>query len=170
MGKIAKRYMSLWKDLKGWKLFLFYALHYTVLFAIVQYAVFFKITNAGLGFVWSTDGTDQHFARLLYISDNAHALWNSLISGQGFVWPLYDFRTGFTVHDLQVGLPHLLAAFWPSENMDTFYTILVIGNFYLAGLTFSAMCFYFKQKPFPVLIGTIAYIFSGYSISWEMES
>ena len=164
MGKIAKRYMSLWKDLKGWKLFLFYALHYTVLFAIVQYAVFFKITNAGLGFVWSTDGTDQHFARLLYISDNAHALWNSLISGQGFVWPLYDFRTGFTVHDLQVGLPHLLAAFWPSENMDTFYTILVIGNFYLAGLTFSAMCFYFKQKPFPVLIGTIAYIFSGYSI------
>ena len=164
MGAIVKRYTSLWSDLKGWKLFLFYALHYTVLFAIVQYAVFFKITNAGLGFVWSTDGTDQHFARLLYISDNAHALWDSLLSGGGLVWPLYDFRTGFTVHDLQIGLPHLLAAFWPAENMDTFYTILVIGNFYLAGLTFSAMCFYFKQKPLPTLIGSIAYVFSGYAI------
>ena len=164
MGKICKGYLRLWKELTGVRFFLFYALHFTAIFAVLQYFVFMRITGSGMSFVWSTDGTDQHFARLLYISDNAHALVENLFAGKGLVWPLYDFRTGFTVHDLQVGLPHLLAAFWPSDKMDQFYPILVIGNFYLAGLTFSAMGFFFKQKPFPVLISAVAYTFCGYAV------
>ncbi|SCW59743.1 Uncharacterized membrane protein YfhO [Ruminococcaceae bacterium YRB3002] len=164
MGRIWKGYLRLWRELTGIKMFLFYALHFTAIFAVLQYFVFLRITGSGMSFVWSTDGTDQHFARLLYISDNAHALFSSLFSGEGIKWPLYDFRTGFTVHDLQVGLPHLLAALWPSDKMDSFYPILVIGNYYLAGLTFSAMGFFFKQKPFPVLIGAVAYSFCGYAV------
>lgn len=167
MGAIRKawnKYSSLWDDLKGWKLFLFYTLHFTFVFVILQYIIFYQLRNAGLSFVWSTDGTDQHFIRLLYISDNAHDLWKNLIEGNGIVWPMYDFRTGFTVHDLQVGFPHILAAFWPSDKMDTFYTLLVLGNLYMAGLTFSALGFYFKQKPMPIMIAAISYAFSAYAV------
>lgn len=164
MGKLSKSRFSFLDGLTGWKAYALYLLIYTAVFVVLQHFVFLNITEMGMSFVWSTDGSDQHFARLLYISDNFRDLWDGLWAGKGIVWPMYDFRTGFVAHDLQVGLPHLLAIFFNEDNMDLFYTILVIGNYYMAGIAFSICGFYFKQKPLPALMGSFAYIFSGYAI------
>ena len=46
------RYFALWKELTGWRLFLFYAAHYTVLFMVLGYFVFLPFYEEGKGFVW----------------------------------------------------------------------------------------------------------------------
>ena len=159
-----KQYLSLWQKLIGWKLFLFYVLHYTILFFVLHHFVFASFVEEGKSFVWYTDGVSQHFARLLYISQLWRENISSLLSGQGWSFPLYDFSQGPALMDTQMGLPQLLAVFWPSSQMDSFYTLYVLSNYYATGLAFSVFGFYWKQNPLSVLIGAVSYTFSAMAL------
>lgn len=164
MKQLFRRYSGLWERLTGPRLFLFYALHYTLVFALLAPLIFRGYSQAGKSFVWTTDGINQHYNRLLYISSCFRQSFKDLLSGNGWSFPLYDFRTGIVTQDLQLGLPHLLAALWPVDRMNEFYQVLVVGNYYFIGLSFSALGFYFRQKPLAVLAGALSFAFSGYGI------
>lgn len=158
------RYLALWKNLTGWKLFLLYTVHYTLLFALVSHYVFLPFEEAGKSLIWTTDGMSQHFSRLSYISQTFRNGIQALLNGEGWTIPLYDFRTGLVAQDLQIGFPQLLAVFCPWDQIDRFYQVYVVSNYYLMGLSFSAFGFFWKQKPLAVLIGAISYSFCGYSL------
>ncbi len=70
--KMQSMYVVLWKKLTGWRLFLFYAVHYTLLFVVLAHFVFMPFSEAGKDFIWSGDGVEQHFMRLLYILSLIH--------------------------------------------------------------------------------------------------
>jgi len=162
--KMQSMYVVLWKKLTGWRLFLFYAVHYTLLFVVLAHFVFMPFSEAGKDFIWSGDGVEQHFMRLLYISRTLREGIRSLLSGDGWNIPVYDFHTGLTVQDLQIGAPQILAVFFPEDKIDVFYNIYVIMNYYLVGLSFSAFGLFFRQKPLSVMTGAVTYTFCGYAI------
>lgn len=158
--KIWTKYCDLWHNLSGWRLFLFYSLHYTLLFIILQYFVFAAFYKADKSFIWSVDGTGNWIPKLMYISQTLRDGIQDLLAGDGWTIPLYDFRVGPVKLDFQVGLLYWLAVLWPWDQVDVLNDILVIFRFYLLGLSFSAMGFYFKQKPIAILIGAVTYTFS----------
>ena len=164
IGQAKLRYLSLWNSLKGWRLFLFYIAHYTVLFVILQRFIFAAFAETGKSFAWNFDGVAQHYTRLAYIRQIWRANIHSLLSGQGWTLPLYDFHSGPALMDTQIGLPQILVILWPYENIDLFYQLYVLFNYYCVGLAFSAFGFYWKQKPLPVLIGAVSYAFSGIAL------
>ena len=161
---ISSGYLSLWRELKGWRLFAFYALHYTLLFAVMQHVIFLPFAREGKSFAWIKDGAAQHYARLIYIRQIWKESVDGLLSGNGGHLPLYDFRNGPALFDTQIGLPQLFAIFWPDGRYDTLYRLLALGSYYWMGLTFSVFGFFFKQKPLPVLTGAISYTFCGMAI------
>lgn len=157
-------YLTLWKELTEWKLFLFYTLHYTFLFIVLSYFIFAPFSQAEKSFMCGYDGISQHYTRLVYISQTVRKGMQSLLAGNGWIIPMYDFRIGLVAQDLQIGFPQILAMFCPVNRIDVFYNYYVLANYYLVGLSFSIFGFFFKQKPLPIITGAVTYTFCGYSI------
>ncbi len=171
MGRIKQareNYLKLWKELTGWRLFVFYLLHYTVLFLFLQRWIFSDFYEAGKSFIWTTDGVSSYFPRLVYISQTFRDGIQSLLNGEGWTIPLYDFRLGAVKPDFTFDPIQMIAIFWPWDRIDELYDILVLVRFYLVGAAFSIMGFYFKSRPMPVLIGAVSYAFCGYSLYFCM--
>lgn len=158
------RYTGLWKRLTGWKLVLFYLLHYTVLFLILQRLVFSDFYTTERSFISSVDAPNQYFPTLIYISQTIRDGIQSLLAGEGWKFPLYDFRMGPTQVNLQVEPLQWLAILWPWDKIDILYECLVLLRFYLVGFSFSLMGFYFGQQALPVMIGALSYTFCGFSL------
>ena len=159
-----KQYRTLWTREKGVKYAAFYLIHYTLLFAAVAWFVFSAFRLAHVSFVWNLDGRGQHLARLIYISKTFRDSLRDLLAGRGWTFPLYDYHSGLTALDLQIGFPQILAILCPPNRMDRFYNVLVLFNYYMAGLSFSALGLYFQKKPLPVLAGAISYAFCGFAL------
>lgn len=162
---IRKKYLDLWSALSGWRLFLFYTLHYTLVFAVLQYFVFSEFYQTEKAFIWTADGMPQHFTKLVYLSQTIRTGIEAFLSGEGWNIPLYDFRLGYAKHELmQLELIQLLAVLWPWDKIDILSDLLVLLRYYLIGLSFSVFGFYWKQKPMPILLGAISYAFCGFSL------
>lgn len=159
-----EQYLAQWKALTGWKLFLFYALHYTLLFAILSHFVFSDFREAGKTFLWTEDAVSIYLARMTYISKTVREGIKSLLSGNGWTIPSYDFHLGPAKLELQTELFQWPAVFWPWDSIDVLYDALVVLRYYLVGLSFSIFGFYFKQKPAPVLVGAVSYTFCGFAL------
>ncbi len=162
--QIQKSYLTLWKGLRGWKLFFFYILHYTLFFIVLSYFIFSDFREAEKTFIWTADGMPQYFTRLVYISQTIRNGIQSFLAGEGWTIPLYDFRWGTLKMDRQIEPLQCLAVLWPWDRIDELYNILVIVRYYLIGLSFSFLGFYFKQKPLPIMIGAFSYTFCGFSL------
>lgn len=157
------RYCALWHELSGWKLFLFYILHYTALFAILWPLLFSAFRETGKSYAWTFDAIPYHLRRMIYLSQTIRNGIQDLLAGRGWTIPLYDFRLGPTVLE-QVEVIQFLAVLWPWDREDVLYDALVVVRYYLTGVSFSAFGFYFKQKPLPVVIGALSYTFCGFTL------
>lgn len=168
MGKVRQlweSYLGLWEKLTGWKLFAFYLLHYTVLFLFLQRWVFSDFYKTEKSFIWVYDGLPDYFAgRLVYISQTVRNGIQSLLQGNEASFPFYDFRQGVMKPSIEREPILWLAILWPWDRIDILYDLLVLLRYYLVGVSFSLLGFYFKKKPLPVMIGAISYMFCGFSI------
>ena len=162
--KIWDKYISLWGRLTGWRSFLFFAAHYTALFLIMSWFVFSDFREGDRTFIWTSDGMPMYFSSMVHFSLTVRDGIQSLLSGDGWTIPLYDFWIGTAKTLLEMEPIQWLAALWPWDRIDVLYDILVLLRYYLAGLSFSALGYYFKQRPFPILIGAVSYTFCGYSL------
>lgn len=156
--------LKLWRELKGWKLFLFYTLHYTVLFFVLSYFVFAAFRETEKLLIWTTDGMPQYFTGMVYISKTIRNAIQALFAGDGWTFPLYDFTAGPFRQAIQAEPLVLLAVLCPWNQIDKLISILVLLRFYIAGISFSMMGFYFRQRPMPILIGAVSYVFCGFTI------
>lgn len=143
---------------------MFFAAHYTVLFLVLSCFVFSAFWEEGTTFIWTADGMPSYFPKLIYISKTVREGIRSLLAGEGWTVPLYDFWSGTAKLPLEVEPVQWLAALCPWDQIDVMYGVLVLLRYYLVGLSFSVLGYYFKQKPLPIMIGTVSYVFCGYSI------
>ncbi len=159
-----KRYFALWKEQSGWKLFLFFILHYTLFFIILQCILFSPFVDAGKTFIWRLDGMPIWFTRLLYSSKTTADAISNMLEGKGWSFPLYDFNLSPARFSPGVEPITLVSALWPTDKIDTLYNILVILRFYLVGVSFSLLAFRFTKKTWAILIGALSYCFCGFSL------
>ena len=161
---LGSRYLTFWQNLSGWRLFLFYAMHYTMLFMLICPWIFASYKEAGKTLIWNADATSQWCTYLVYISRTIRNGIQSLLAGEGWSIPMYDFTFGPMEYDLRLEPIQFIAALWPWDRIDILYVALVIVRYYLIGLSFSVFGFYFKQKPLPILIGAVSYTFCGFTL------
>ena len=75
-----------------------------------------------------------------------------------------------TLHYYVIGDPlTLLSVFVPEKNTEILYEILIFLRIYLAGITFSIYCFYRKNPKQATFIGSLVYIFAGWTIYASMK-
>lgn len=155
-------YLSLWKNLEGRRLFIFYSLHYIFLFILLSQLVFRAFYVDDRTFIYNSDGMRSYLPRLIYLSKTIRNGIQSLLNGEGWSFPLWDFHSVPIRTDLAIEPLQLLAVLCPWDQCDVLYDALTLTRFCMVGLSFSIFGFYFKQKPIPVLIGAISYTFCGY--------
>lgn len=151
----------------NWKeYFVIYALAFLLSF-LVSYSSYWI---NGKTFILSGDGTTQHYLMFTYIGQYIRRCIAD-IRTQGFNFPMFDLSMG--MGDDIIGFANslgateplmLLSAFVPVKYSEYLYCFLSILRLFLAGLSFSYLCFYFKKNWIHTLIGSIVYCFCGYAL------
>ena len=140
-----------------------YLLQYTLVFAVFSCAFFIGFILHRRGFIWRVDGQGQYIPGYHFVRSVVREFVSGLLSGNP-VWRMYDFRIGLGDDISVVFLAHpdeYLSALFPAWAVEYFYYGIILERLYLAGLSFSAFCFYWGKRPVPVLCGTVTYLFCG---------
>ena len=147
---------------------------YTVIFAVISFCVFFLFIREGKSFIYDAggeDGISQHYISLVYLGNYLRDIFRTLLTEHRLVIPQWDTTLGLgadvitTMNYYVLGDPlNLLAVFVSPEKTEYLYAFLVILRIYLAGITFSVYCRYWKFKPYYVLLGSYIYCFCNYAL------
>lgn len=159
-----------WRQASSKKKALMYVAVYTIVFLTAFLIAYSPFLLSGKTFIWQFDGRTQHFPYMVYIGKTLRRIVLNLMNGQ-FVIPQFDLNIGpgddvigFLSSQGQTDPLLLLSAFVPVRYSEYLYDFLVFFRVYLAGLTFSFLCFYFGKRAMHTLIGSVVYCFSGYAI------
>ena len=167
-------FISSWKKADKKKRLWMYIGIYTLFFAVAFMLVYSPILLGGKTFVNAADGRGQHLPILVYVGRTLRRFIVNLATGD-VSFQLFDLsmRSGDDV----IGFLHsssgtdpllLLSVFVPTRYSEYLYAFLAVFRVYLAGLSFSYLCFYFKKRALHTLIGSMVYCFSGYAVSCSM--
>ena len=145
---------------------------FTILFAVLALISFSWFIFSGRTLIWEVDGWTQHYTALVYYGRFLRSIVKSVLINHEFVIPEWEFALGEggdivnTLHYYVIGEPlNLLSVFVPSGYTYFLYSFLMIFRIYLAGLSFSLLCFGTEIKNyFAVLAGAVAYSFSGWAL------
>ena len=149
---------------------------YTILFLILVLLCFSYYIFSGRSFIWQEDGTSivfqgdgwcQHFKGLVYYSNYLKGICENLFFKHQLVIPDWDFFIGEgsdilnTFHYYAMGDPiALFSVFVPLKFMHYFFSAACLLRLYLAGLSFSFLCFGTGQKNrLSILTGAMSYAF-----------
>ena len=153
----------------------FYIL-YTVVFAAISLFVYSYFYLNGKSLIWSHDGVPQHINALAYYGEYLRNVLKNFAVNHKFSFPMWDMNIGYgsdiltTLHYYVIGDPlTLFSVFVPRKNTEILYEILIFVRIYLAGITFSFYCFYRKNPKQATFIGSLVYIFAGWTIYASMK-
>ena len=153
----------------------FYLL-YTLVFFAVALALYLKFFANGKSLVWSHDGVPQHLNSLAYYGKYLRKVLHTLFIEHKLSLPLWDMHMGYgsdiltTLHYYVIGDPlTLLSVFVPASKTEALYAFLIFLRIYLAGIAFSRYSFYHKNSKQATFMGTMIYIFAGWTIYAAMK-
>ena len=137
------------------KQYLIYFGCYTVVFAVFALLAFQTFIRFNRTLLWAQDGISQYYPRAVYFSKYMKELFAGIFSGN-FELPMYDFSIGMGAEIIYSFEPlYFLFALFPEDKIELAYNIITILRFYVAGISFSVLCFYFKKETFAALIGSM---------------
>ena len=144
---------------------------YTFLFLIIFFIAFYAFFSNDRSFIWQVDGLWQYYPTMHYLSRFFREIIRSAMSGI-FAVPLFDFRIGLgedVIRTFGMNIGHFtifdyFLVFVPIRYLETVYNMIVIGRYYLAGITFIHYCRYMKTEKISILVGTLAYVFCGWMV------
>ncbi len=153
----------------------FYIL-YTLVFGIISFFIYYQFAGNGKSLVWSHDGIPQHLNSLAYYGRYLRRVLRTVFVDHKLSLPMWDMNIGYgsdiltTLHYYVIGDPlTLLAVFVPADKTEILYEILIFLRIYLAGISFSIYCFYHKNPKQATFMGTLIYIFAGWTIYAAMK-
>lgn len=144
-----------------------YFVTYTIAFLIVAFFVFLTFIILNKSLVWEKDGLVQHLKAYIYYGEYLREIIENLIVKHKIIIPDWDFYISegndilTTLHYYVIGDPlTLLTVFIPSKYMHYFYSLLNVFRLYIAGFSFSLLCFGTNQKnKYGILAGSLSYAF-----------
>lgn len=144
---------------------------YTLAFAGIALFLYSIFSVNGKSLVWSHDGVPQHLNALAYYGRYLRNILHTLLVEHKLSIPMWDMSIGYgsdiitTLHYYVLGDPlTLLSVFFRSSQTELLYKILIFLRIYLAGIAFSRYSFYHKNSKQAVFMGTLIYIFAGWTI------
>ena len=153
----------------------FYIL-YTLAFALISGFIFYQFSHNGKSLVWSHDGIPQHLNSLAYYGRYLREILHRIFIEHKLSVPMWDMNIGYgsdiltTLHYYVIGDPlTLLSVFVPADKTEILYEVLIFLRIYLAGISFSIYCFYHKNPKQATFMGTLIYIFAGWTIYAAMK-
>ena len=149
-----------------------YYLFYSFVFLLTSCAVLCWYLFTGKTLIWSLDGWNQHYKALIYYSRYLRRIIRTLSTEHRLVIPAWDPYIGegsdvlSTLHYYVIGDPlNILSVFAKAGNMYLLYSFLIVLRLYLAGVSFSFMCFSLGQKNrWAILAGSISYSFCYWAV------
>lgn len=153
-----------------------YYLIYTLAFGIIGLILYLQFYLNGKSLIWSHDGVPQHLNSLAYYGEYLRNILHSVFVEHKFEIPMWDMHIGYgsdiltTLHYYVIGDPlTLLSVFVSPEKTEYLYAFLIFLRIYLAGIAFSRYCFYHRNSKQAVLLGSLIYIFAGWTIYAAMK-
>lgn len=153
----------------------FYIL-YTLVFGVIAGFIYFQFAGNGKSLVWSHDGIPQHLNSLAYYGRYLREVLHTVFVEHKLELPMWDMNIGYgsdiltTLHYYVIGDPlTLLSVFVPADKTEVLYEVLIFLRIYLAGISFSVFCFYHKNPKQATFMGTLIYIFAGWTIYAAMK-
>lgn len=153
----------------------FYLL-YTAVFAGIAAFLFLYFYLNEKSLIWSHDGVPQHLNSLAYYGRYLREVIRTLFTEHRLVLPSWDMHIGYgsdiltTLHYYVIGDPlTLLSVFVPADKTEILYEVLIFLRIYLAGISFSLYCFYHKNPKQATFMGTLIYVFAGWTIYAAMK-
>ena len=153
----------------------FYIL-YTLVFAAISLFIYGCFYLNGKSLIWSHDGVPQHINALAYYGKYLRNVLKTLVIDHKLSLPMWDMHIGYgsdiltTLHYYVIGDPlTLLSVFVPEKNTEILYELLIFLRIYLAGIAFSIYCFYRKNPKQATFLGSLVYIFAGWTIYASMK-
>lgn len=151
-------------------------LTYTLTFLVLSLFLFMQFYLNGKSLVWKHDGVPQHLNSLSYYGEYLRGILYSLFVEHKWKIPMWDMHIGYgsdiltTLHYYVIGDPlTLLSVLVKPEHTEKLYEFLIFLRIYLAGITFSRYAFYHKNSKQAVFMGTMIYIFAGWTIYASMK-
>ena len=143
---------------------------YTIIFLAAVLIAYSPFLQAGVSFITKGDGSELHYPYFVYVGRTLRQVFLNFLHGD-FALPMFDLnmQMGDEVIGQLNGLRYtdplmILSAFVPTKYAEYLYNFLCIFRIYLAGLSFSCLCFHFNKRKAYTLIGSIVYSCSGYGI------
>lgn len=147
---------------------------YTCIFIITAAMVFLPFCIYNKSFIYGEgggDGISQHYTALAYYGEYLRAIIRSLFYDHKLFIPMWDMNIGYgadiitTLNYYVLGDPFaLLSVFFPAENTELLYNLLLLLRLFCAGIAFSAYCRYMRKDAFASLVSSFIYIFCGYAV------
>jgi uncharacterized membrane protein YfhO len=154
------------------KIRLAYYLSYTGFFFLFFILTFHSFFIEKRSFVWQSDGLGQYIVNLYALYSRMYEGVKSFFNGDGNILPIYSFHVGLGADILGsyfVTLSEYLGALFKRENIEIVYGLITIFKMYVSGLTFTWLCRYFKRPYTSTLVGTLIYVFSGFTLYYGIR-
>ncbi len=143
-----------------------YLLWYSLLFCLVMGSILLPFVMQHRTLIWTEDAKAQYYLQLRYMGQILREFVKNLLHGR-LSFRMYDFIIGMgdDINTLVKFHPlDFLSLLVPADFTKYLYSFLTLLRIYLAGLSFSAFCFYWKKPAVHVLTGSLVYISCGYMV------
>jgi uncharacterized membrane protein YfhO len=141
---------------------------YTVIFLIMVYGVFYPFFANNVSFINTADAFRQHIKALAYYAKWLRGAIYHIAVEHSFDLQTFSFGMGYgtdiypTLQYYAIGdLLNIPAAFVPNKYIYIYFQVAMMLRPYIAGIAFSALCFYLKPQgsKIGVMAGMFTYSF-----------
>lgn len=148
---------------------------YTLTFLFVFLLAFSPYLMSKTSFILNFDGRDQTYPWLAYLGIWGRKIISNFTNGI-FAVPLYDLSIGWgtgTVSYLSTNgmmdpILFVFSSLIPTAYVEFLYNLLPLFYLYFSGIAFIYLCNYFKKDFVGSLIGSLIYVFNGFTIYYGL--
>ncbi len=141
-----------------------YFLIYTLVFVLVSLLVFIPFIQGGISLIYKGDGAYQYYPKVVSFVRYIRELISSIAAGN-FTLPLYDFTSAFGSEVTWNFEPvYFLYLLFGEDHLEFAYSLMTVLRIYLAGISMSVFCRYFRKSYACTLLASLIYIFCGWTL------
>ena len=122
--------------------------------------------------LWRVDALPLYVNFIAWEGQALRDAFASLVSGDGFAFPLYTFSLGYGADSIVTMMGclsdpfSLVSVFFPPELAEIPYVMMIPVRLVLAAVTFSWFCFERGSGHGATLVSSLCYAFCGYTLFW----
>lgn len=141
-----------------------YLLAYTVLFALVAWAIFCPFLNENKTLIWEQDALGQYVPKVYRFLSYIPEVFRDLLHGN-LNFKQYDFTSGLgSPVAISYDPIYWLNLLFGRAHVEAAYSFLIMLRYYLAGLSMGALVLYFKKSRLGAYAASLTYAFCGYAL------